>query len=371
MQNLLDRLPNVLLLGPGPNGVAPSTYQALSKPTLGHMDPSFIAVMDGIKEMLQAIMNTKNHMTVPLSGTGSLGMEAAFVNTVEKGDKVLVLQNGVFGTRMVDVASRLGAEVTELAFEWGKPLDLGKVAEQLARDEYKIVAVVYAETSTGVKNQVKEVGEMLKGKDSLYLVDVVTALGGIPVEVDAWGIDICYGGSQKCLSCPPGVAPITFSDRAAAVIMNRKTKVPNWYLDMSMLAKYWEGHTRVYHHTAPINILYGFYQALFNITEEGLDSVFHRHDDACKALVAQMEGMGWKMLVDEPYRLPMLNTVVVPEGVDEAALRKALLKDYSIEIGSGLGALAGKVIRIGLMGYNAQVYNVDLVAGAMKEILAR
>jgi alanine-glyoxylate transaminase/serine-glyoxylate transaminase/serine-pyruvate transaminase len=335
------------------------------------MDPSFIAIMDEIKTALQTIMNTKNHLTVPLSGTGSLGMEAAFVNTVERGDKVLVLQNGVFSTRMVDVATRLGAEVTELASPWGQPLDLDRVAAQLKMDDYKIVAMVYAETSTGVRNQAKEVGELLRGSDSLFLLDVVTALGGIPVEVDAWGVDICYGGSQKCLSCPPGVAPITFSERAVSTIMNRKSKVPNWYLDMGMLAKYWEGHTRVYHHTAPINMLYGFYQALYSIQEEGLDNVFARHNAALNALVSGLADMGWTMLVDEAYRLPMLSAVTVPNGVDEAALRKALLSDYAIEIGSGLGALAGKIVRIGLMGYNAQVHNVETLLGAMKEILAR
>lgn len=371
MQNLLDRMPNILLLGPGPNGVAPETYHALSRPTLGHMDPSFIEIMDGIKGFLQTLFNTRNHLTVPLSGTGSLGMEAAFVNTVEPGDKVLVLQNGVFSTRMIDVASRLGAQVTELAFEWGKPLDLDQVAAQLKKDDYKIVAMVYAETSTGVRNQAKEVGDLLRGGDSLFLVDVVTALGGIPVDVDGWGVDICYGGSQKCLSCPPGIAPITFSERAGAAIMGRKSKVPNWYVDMSMLSKYWEGHTRVYHHTAPINMLYGFYQALYNIVEEGPDKVFARHDAALAALTKALDGMGFPMLVDEPYRLAPLSAVLVPDSVDEAALRKALLKDYRIEIGSGLGALAGKIIRIGLMGYNAQIHNVNLLAAAMREILGR
>ncbi len=371
MKNLLDRMPNVLLLGPGPNGVAPSTYQALSRPTLGHMDPTFISVMDGIKEGLLTLFNTKNHLTVPLSGTGSLGMEAAFVNVVEKGDKVLILQNGVFGTRMVDVASRLGADVTELAFEWGKPLDMDMVAGQLKKDGYKIVAMVYAETSTGVKNQCEEVSKLLKGKDSLFLVDVVTALGGIPVKVDEWGIDICYGGSQKCLSCPPGVAPITFSDRAFEAIANRKSKVPNWYLDMTMLAKYWEGHTRVYHHTAPINMLYGFYQAIYNILEEGVENVHNRHQAALDALTEALGEMGFHMLVEKPYRLPMLSAVTVPEGVNEAALRGALLNDYAIEIGAGLGALAGKIIRIGLMGYNAQIHNVQILAKAMKEILAK
>lgn len=371
MNNLLDRMPNVMLLGPGPNGVAPETYLALSRPTLGHMDPYFIEIMDGIKDHLQTLFQTKNNHTVPLSGTGSLGMEASFVNVVEHGDNVLVLQNGVFSTRMVDVASRLGANVTELAFEWGKPLDIDAVADALKKDDFKVVAMVMAETSTGVRNQVEEVAALLKDSGSLFLVDTVTALGGIPVKVDEWGIDICYSGSQKCISCPPGIAPITFSDRAMDVILNRETKVPNWYLDMSMLAKYWEGHTRVYHHTAPINMLYGFYQATYNIVNEGPENVFKRHREALDALVGAMDKLGFSMLVDAPYRLPMMSAVTVPAGVDEAALRKALRADYAIEIGGGLGDLAGKIIRIGLMGYNARTENVEILSAAMSEILAK
>ena len=304
-----------------------------------------------------------------MSGTGSIGMEASFVNLIEHGDKVLVLQNGVFGTRMVDVASRLGAEVTELKFEWGTPVVVDQVAEALKQDNYKIVAVVMAETSTGVSNPVAEIGQLLKGTDTLYLVDAVTSMGGMPMELDAWGVDVCYSGSQKCLSCPPGASPITFSDRAVQVLNNRKTPVPNWYLDMSLLTKYWGGNTRVYHHTPPINMFYGLYQAVHNILEEGPEQVYARHQAAHTRLVAGIEAMGWEMLVDEGYRLPMLNAVVVPEGVDEAALRRKLLNDYGIEVSSGLGALAGKIIRIGLMGYNAQDYNVDRLLDAMKEIV--
>ena len=371
MQNLLDSIPSTLLLGAGPSGVAPSTYSAISRTILGHMDPYFIKISDGIKDGLRTLMGTQNMLTVPLSGTGSLGMEASFVNTVEHGDKVLVLQNGVFGTRMIDVAKRLGAEVTSLDFEWGKPVDVDQVAEQLKKDHYKIVAVVYAETSTGVKNPVDEIGALLKGSDTLYLVDTVTAIAGMPIEVDNWGIDICYAGSQKCLSCPPGASPITFSDRALEVIKARKSKVPNWYLDMTLLTAYWDGNTRVYHHTPPINMFYALYQAVNNVLEEGPENAYARHMRAHKYLIEKVGELGWDMLVEEKYRLPMLNALVVPEGVNEADLRKRLLNDYHIEVSSGLGSLAGKIIRIGLMGYNAEEYNVDRVVNAMKEILAK
>lgn len=368
--NKIDNIPNILLLGPGPTGVAPSTYYAMSRPTIGHLDPFFISLMDEIKLGLQAMMNTKNELTVPISGTGSAGMETAFVNMLEHGDKVLILQNGVFGKRMVDVASRLGADVTELAFKWGTPVLLDEVSDLLKKDDYKIVAVVYAETSTGVKNPVEEIGKLLKPTGNLYLVDAVTAMGGVPLEVDKWGIDICYSGTQKCLSCPPGLAPITFSERAVKVIQSRRTKVPNWYLDMNMLMAYWGGGTRVYHHTPPVNMLYGLYQSIYNVFEEGQQAVFDRHRRVHELLVGELEAMGWKMLVDEPWRLPQLNTVIVPKGIDEALCRKRLLDEYRIEVGSGLGELAGKIIRIGLMGYNAKPDNVERLITAMKDITA-
>lgn len=370
MKNLLDGIQGTLLMGAGPSSVAPSTYHALSRDTLGHLDPYFIKIMDEVKAGLRTLMGTKNPLTVPLSGTGSLGMEAAFVNMVERGDKVLVLQNGVFGQRMVDVASRLGAEVTELAFQWGTPVELERVAKELQGNDYKVVAVVFAETSTGVCNPVQEIGELLKGKDTFLLVDAVTALGGMPVEVDAWGIDICYAGSQKCLSCPPGASPITFSPRAVEHIEKRKSPVPNWYLDMALLTKYWAGNTRVYHHTAPINMFYGLYQAVLNILEEGVENAYARHQRVHEQLVSGILAMGWEMLVDEDYRLPMLNAVLVPAGINEAKLRAALLEKYRIEISAGLGALNGKIIRIGLMGYNAQAHNVKFVLNALRETVS-
>ena len=369
MSNLLDEIQSTLLLGAGPSSVAPSTYYALSKNTLGHLDPYFITIMDELKQNLRILFGTKNDVTVPISGTGSSGMEASFVNLIESGDKVLILQNGVFGTRMVDVATRLGAEVTELAFEWGTPVDVDMVKDKIKNDNFKIVAVVFAETSTGVKNPVQEIGQLLKGSDTLYLVDTVTAIGGIPIEVDNWGIDICYAGSQKCLSCPPGASPITFSDRAMEIIKNRKSKVPNWYFDMELLTHYWGGRTRVYHHTPPINMMYALYQAAYNIIEEGPERVFARHTQAHEYLLKELDGLGWNMLVKDGYRLPMLNAVLVPENVNEAELRSRLLNEYHIEVSSGLGALAGKVIRIGLMGYNATIENVDRLIAAMKEVL--
>jgi alanine-glyoxylate transaminase/serine-glyoxylate transaminase/serine-pyruvate transaminase len=369
MHNSLDDIPPVLLLGAGPSGVAPSTYHALSKNIVGHMDPFFIGLMDELKAGLRTLFGTANELTVPLSGTGSAGMEAAFANLVERGDKVLVLQNGVFGKRMVDVAGRLGAEVTELAFEWGRPVDVGQVADQLRQGPYKIVAIVFAETSTGVRNPVAEVGALLQGSETFYLVDAVTAIGGIPVDVDAWGVDICYAGAQKCLSCPPGASPITFSDRAVAAIKARGSKVPNWYLDMTLLTAYWGGGTRVYHHTPPINMMYALYQAVYNILDEGVEAVFARHAAAHQALAAGLADLGWEFLVDEPYRLPELNTVVVPEGVDEALLRRRLLAEHRIEVNGGLGALAGKILRIGLMGYNARVENAERLVGAIKAVL--
>ena len=369
MKNLLDDVQSTLLMGPGPSSVAPSTYHAMSRSTLGHLDPYFIKIMDGIKTGLKTLFGTENDLTVPLSGTGSIGMECSFVNIVEPGDKVLILINGVFGVRMAEVASRLGAEVTKLEFTWGTPVVVADVAEQLKKDTYKLVAVVHAETSTGVLNPADEIGKLVKATDALYLVDCVTSMGGIPVEVDKWGADICYSGTQKCLSCPPGLAPITFSKAALDVILARKTKVPNWYLDMSLLTAYWGGKTRVYHHTAPINMLYGLYQSVYNILEEGLENSFVRHKAVHEKLVSGLDEIGMKLLVSPEARLPMLNAVVVPEGVDEAKLRSRLLTEYQIEVGAGLGPLAGKIIRIGLMGYTAQECNVDRLIEALKALI--
>lgn len=367
-----DRLATIsetLLMGPGPSLVPSEVYQALAHPTIGHLDPRFVALMDEIKEMLRTLMGTRNEVTLPLSGTGSAGMEAAFVNLVEPGDPVLVLVNGVFGTRMVDVAARLGAEVHRLDFEWGTPVVPEVVAGKLAERSYRLVAVVHAETSTGVRNPVDTIGALVEPTGALYLVDAVTSLGGMPVEVDSWRADAVYSGSQKCLSCPPGLAPFTISERAMERIRSRTRPVPNWYLDVGLLVGYWAGGTRAYHHTAPINMLYGLYQALRLIVMEGLEAVWERHRLAHRLLVEGLEALGLEMLVAPGWRLPMLNAVKVPSGVDEARVRRRLLDEERIEIGGGLGPLAGKIWRIGLMGHTARPENVERVLGALKRSL--
>jgi len=371
LENKLDRIEEVLLMGPGPSCVPDSVYAALGHKTLGHMDPAFIEIMDEVKSLLQAVMQTQNRMTLPISGTGSAGMEASFVNLVEKDDPVLILINGVFGKRMADVAGRLGARVETLEFEWGTPVVLERVEEKLRGGRYKILAVVHAETSTGVKNPVEEIGGMLRGTDTLFLVDAVTSLGGMRVATDEWGADALYSGSQKCLSCPPGLAPISFSTRALEIIAARKTKVPNWYLDISLLTQYWGGRSRVYHHTAPINMIYAIYQSLLLIMEEGFDSVCRRHLDCHRRLVEGLEALGLEMLVSRDCRLPMLNSLRIPEGADDAAVRGRLRNEHKIEIGAGLGPLAGKIWRIGLMGHTARPENVDRVLGALKQVLGR
>ncbi|NQU65056.1 MAG: alanine--glyoxylate aminotransferase family protein [SAR324 cluster bacterium] len=370
MDNQLNSIKETLLMGPGPSSVSAEVYQALARPTIGHLDPKFIEIMDGIKVFLQQAFKTGNRLTVPISGTGSAGMETCFVNLVEPGDEVLVLINGVFGKRMEDVASRLGARVDALEFEWGKPVDPDLVKKQLEKKRYALVAVVHAETSTGVCNPVGEIASLLKDNEALFLVDTVTSLGGIPVETDLWQADAVYSGTQKCLSCPPGLAPLTFSERAVHKTLNRSSKVPNWYLDLSMIINYWEGSQRAYHHTAPINMLYGLYQALFNIQSEGPEKVFARHKQCHLALVDSLESSGFEMLVEPEFRLPMLNSVLIPSGVNEAQVRKTLLVDHQIEIGAGLGPLAGKIWRIGVMGHTAQPENIKRFTEALKTTLA-
>ena len=371
MSNRLAKLDDVLLMGPGPSCVPREVYDALSARTLGHLDPEFIAIMDDIKSMLGDLFKSgSGALTLPMSGTGSSGMEAAFVNLIEPGDRVLILKNGVFGNRMEDVAGRLGAEVDTMEWEWGTPVVVDEVRQQLLDAKpYKIVAVVHAETSTGVGNPVEEIGNLLEGSDALYLVDCVTSLGGMNVDVAGWRIDVCYSGTQKCLSCPPGLAPITFSARAVEAIQARKSKVPNWYLDVSMLISYWSGEKRVYHHTAPINMLYGLFAALELIRDEGLEASFARHRTAHERLVADLGELGLTLPVEESVRLPMLNSVSVPDGVDEADVRSKLRKEHKIEIGPGLGPLAGKIWRIGLMGHTARPGNVVRLVKAIEKCL--
>jgi alanine-glyoxylate transaminase / serine-glyoxylate transaminase / serine-pyruvate transaminase len=371
MKNALDAVNETLLMGPGPSCVPAEVYAALGQPTIGHLDPRFLAIMNEIKIMLQKAMGTANRVTFPISGTGSAGMEACFVNLVERGDRVLVLANGVFGGRMVDVATRLGANVDALEFPWGTPVLLDAVKDKLSQGRYKIVAVVHAETSTGVRNPVAEIGELLKGSGALYVVDTVTSLGGIEVKMDEWGVDAMYSGSQKCLSCPPGLAPLSFSERAVDALSRRATKVPNWYLDVSMIMKYWEGASRAYHHTAPINMLYGLCRALELLFEEGLDQARARHLQCHKQLVRGLREQGLEMLAEAGCRLPMLNSVRCPAGIDEARVRARLLENHGIEIGAGLGPLAGKIWRVGLMGHTARPQNVQRLLDALAAELCR
>ena len=365
----LSEIPEVLLMGPGPSCVHPDVYAALSVPTIGHLDPRFIGIMDDIKSQLRSIMNTQNTITVPMSGTGSAGMETCFVNLIEPGDRVLVLTNGVFGMRMQDVAARYGAEVDSLEYEWGTPVDPDDVKKKLSQSSYRIVALVHAETSTGVLNPASQVGEIVRDTEALFLLDTVTSLGGIEVLADEWGVDALYSGTQKCLSCPPGLAPISISPKAVKALDNRSRKVASWYLDLSMIKNYWEGAKRVYHHTAPINMLYALNQALSLILSEGLDTAYKRHTAAHESLVAGLEKMGFEMLVEKPFRLPMLNAVVIPDSIDDVAVRSLLLNTFDIEIGAGLGPLAGKIWRIGLMGHTARQENVDRFLHALSKAI--
>ncbi len=370
MADLFDRLNETLLMGPGPSCVPPEVYSALALPTVGHLDPRFLAIMEAIQDQLRQVLKTGNRLTLPISGTGSAGMETCFVNLVEPGDRVLVAINGAFGLRMADVAGRLGAEVETIEAPWGSPVLPAAVAGKIAEKPYRIVAVVHAETSTGVCNPVADIGQAVRPTGALYLVDTVTSLGGMEIATDAWGADAIYSGTQKCLSCPPGLAPVSFSERAVEKLKARRNNVPNWYLDLSMIVRYWEGATRVYHHTAPINMLYALHAALGCALREGLENVFRRHRAVHERLVAGLAGLGLEMLVEPECRLPMLNSVKVPAGVDEAVVRRMLLDEHDIEIGPGLGPLAGKIWRIGLMGHTARPENVDRLLRALQTVLA-
>jgi alanine-glyoxylate transaminase / serine-glyoxylate transaminase / serine-pyruvate transaminase len=368
MKNLLEGIDEILLMGPGPSCVPPEVYTALSRKTLGYLDPYLMKILGELQEMLRAVMKTANKATCTLSGTGSAGMEACFVNLVEPGDKVLILVNGFFSKRMHEVASRVGADVEVLDFPWGTPVMPDVVEKKLGEQSYKIVGVVQGETSTGVQNPIDRIGALMKGRDILYVVDSVTTLGGTEMRMDDWNIDALYSCSQKCLCTPPGLSPISFSPKAMAKVEARKTKVPNWYFDLPLIDNYWNNN-HVYHHTTPSNMEYGLYQALLLILNEGLEKVFRRHQESHAELVRGLEGLGLKMVVKEGNRLPMLNAVYVPEGVDDLTVRKRLLNEFKIEIGGGLGQFAGKVWRIGLMGYTADKANVSRLIDALKQIL--
>ncbi|MBU0513144.1 MAG: alanine--glyoxylate aminotransferase family protein [Proteobacteria bacterium] len=357
-----------VLMGPGPSNVSPRVLSALGAPCIGHLDPYFLSIMDETQALLRALFQTENQLTIPVSGTGSAGMETCFVNLVQPGDKVVIGVNGVFGTRMSDVASRLGAEVTRVEAEWGRAVDPGDIRQAALQEKPKIIALVHAETSTGVRQPIGGLRDIADECGALLLLDTVTSLGGIEVAVDKWGIDAVYSGTQKCLSCPPGLSPISLSARAMEVLKKRKTKVPNWYLDMSLVADYW-GSSRKYHHTAPVNMIYALREALRLIVEEGMAARFERHLTNHQALVAGLEAMGLSMLVKPEERLPMLNAVVVPDGVDELKVRQRLLAEYGIEIGGGLGDLSGKIWRVGLMGFSCSRRNVTLFLSALERVL--
>jgi len=359
------------LMGPGPSDVHPRILSALARPTIGHLDPLFVSMMDEVKGLLQYAFQTKNELTIPVSAPGSAGMEACFVNLVEAGDKVVVCQNGVFGGRMKENVERLGATAIMVEDEWGKAIDCNKVEEVLkANPDAKILAFVHAETSTGAQSDAKTLCQLAKKYDCLSIVDAVTSLGGTELRVDDWGIDAIYSGTQKCLSCTPGISPVSFSKKATEVIKSRKTKVTSWFLDMNLVMGYWGPNAkRAYHHTAPVNALYSFHESLVMLQDEGLENAWQRHAKNHLALRAGLEAMGLSFVVDEADRLPQLNSVTIPDGVDDAAVRNQLLSEFNLEIGAGLGALAGKVWRIGLMGHSSRAENIMLCLSALEAVL--
>jgi alanine-glyoxylate transaminase/serine-glyoxylate transaminase/serine-pyruvate transaminase len=356
------------LLGPGPSPVSARVLQALALPVIGHLDPKFLEIMDQSMAMLRELFQTKNRLALPMSGTGSAGMETCFVNLIEPGDAVLIGVNGVFGTRMVDVAQRCGAQVDTVDAEWGTALDAEKFKTALAKKKYNLVAVVHAETSTGVLQPLDDIAKLAHEYGALLLVDAVTSLGGAPVRVDELGIDACYSGTQKCLSCPPGLSPVTFNERAVEVIRKRKTKVQSWYLDLSMIEKYW-GSERIYHHTAPISMNYALHEALRMVLEEGLEASWQRHREVHAVFVREMRKLEIEPAVAEAIRAPMINAIKIPEGADDAKVRARLYDEFNIEIGAGLGPLKGKIWRVGLMGHGSRVENVEILCKALKQLI--
>jgi alanine-glyoxylate transaminase/serine-glyoxylate transaminase/serine-pyruvate transaminase len=363
--------PRRVLMGPGPSDVSPRVLGALARPTIGHLDPAFIDLMDQIKALLQYAFRTSNELTLPVSAPGSAGMEACFVNLLAPGDTVIVCQNGVFGGRMKENVERCGATAVMVEDAWGDAVSSAKVEQ--AMDQHpgaRALAFVHAETSTGAFSDAGALCGLASERGMLSIVDAVTSLGGIDVAVDAWGADAVYSGSQKCLSCVPGISPVTFSERAVAAIQGREHRVQSWFLDMQLVMGYWgQGGKRAYHHTAPVNALYALHESLLILKEEGLEAAWQRHRLHHQALAAGLEAMGLGLVVDAAIRLPQLNSVTVPDGVDEARVRAALLQEFALEIGAGLGVLAGKVWRIGLMGYACNRQNVTLCLSALEQTL--
>ena len=363
--------PKRILMGPGPSQISPRVLDAMARPVIGHLDPAFMEMMEQTKELLEYAFQTKNKLTFPVSGPGSAGMEACFVNLVEPGDKVIVCQNGVFGGRMRENVERCGATAIMVKDAWGDVIDANKLEHTLkAHPDAKIVTFVHAETSTGAQSDAKALVELAHKHDCLTIVDAVTSLGGTSLLVDEWEIDAVYSGTQKCLSAPPGLSPVSFSERAAQVIQNRSSKVQSWFLDLELIMGYWKTSSqRAYHHTAPINSLYALHEALLMLQRETLQNAWTRHAHHHDALRAGIEAMGLAFIVKQDHCLPQLNVVTIPEGIDDAAVRTRLLQDYQLEIGAGLGPLAGKVWRIGLMGYSCNAGNVEYCLNALDEVL--
>jgi alanine-glyoxylate transaminase/serine-glyoxylate transaminase/serine-pyruvate transaminase len=357
-----------VLLGPGPSDVHPRVLTAMATPLLGHLDPEFLQIMNETQEMLRQVFRTQNRLTFSVSGTGSAGMETTVVNLIEPGDAMVVCVNGVFGQRMTDVAQRAGAQVTTIERAWGEVFDLDPIRDVLKRVRPKVLGIVHAETSTGAWQPIEQLGKLCHEFDTLLLVDTVTSLGGVPVEVDAWEIDAVYSGTQKCLSCPPGLAPVSFSPRAVEAINRRKTKVQSWYLDMTMVQRYW-GEERFYHHTAPISMVYALREALRIVLEEGLEARWARHLRNHRALKAGLAAMGISYAAAEGHQLPQLNAIRIPAGADDVTTRKRLLTEFGIEIGGGLGDFKGKVWRVGLMGHASRPSNVLLFLAALEQCL--
>jgi alanine-glyoxylate transaminase / serine-glyoxylate transaminase / serine-pyruvate transaminase len=363
--------PQRTLLGPGPTDIHPRVLSALSRPIIGYLDPVLFGMMEELKALLREAFQTGNSATFPVSGPGSVGMEMCFVNLVSPGDKVVVCRNGVFGGRMIEMVQRCGGVPVVVEEEWGKPVDPEKLEDALGKNrDARLVAFVQAETSTGVLSDAKSLAAIARRHDCLTIVDAVTSLGGAPLRVDEWGIDACYSASQKCLSCTPGLSPVTFSDRLVERVKARKDKPRGWFMDLDLLLGYWAGPARTYHHTPPANSLYALHEALIMLHEEGLEDSWARHQRNYEALEAGLEALGFSFLVKREHRLPQITAVLIPEGIDEKEVRRRLLAYYGLEIGAGLGDFAGKVWRFGIMGYSSRVENVLLCLGALEAVLS-
>jgi alanine-glyoxylate transaminase / serine-glyoxylate transaminase / serine-pyruvate transaminase len=362
-------MPKRILLGPGPSMVNPRVLRVMATPMVGHLDPDFIKVMNGAKKLLRYVFQTENDLTLPISGTGSAAMEAAICNTIEPGDKVLIAAHGFFGLRMYDMAQRYGADVELITCRWGDVFSTEDIKAALDKHPAKVVGIVHAETSTGALQPLKEIADLVHERGGILLVDAVASMGGVPLKVDELDLDVVYSGSQKCLSCPPGASPITFGPRALEVLKNRKTKVANWYLDVTAIQSYWGEENRTYHHTAPITSIFALYEGLRVIAEEGLENVWARHQANAEFLWEGLEEMDMTLHVPEQYRIPALTTVQIPPWADDMNIRSQLMADYNLQISGGLGELKGKVWRIGLMGHSSRRENVELLLAALRRLL--